>query len=163
MSQFNMERLITLVSSDGESFQVTRAIAEASHVIKEAITEEDDPVPLCKVTSVVLRRILSLLEHALVEQLPVIPRPLPTNNLETLIPAWYVSFLGELTSEEVFELTEAADFLHIESVLDLCCASIAATIKDKPVEELRKFFKITPDLTPEDEAAIRAENAWVER
>ncbi len=161
----SMEKLVTLISSEGESFQVSVQIAEQSQVIKAVLADdaEVDDVPLPKVSSVALRRILAILDHSLVEALPVIPKPLPSNKLDAVVPQWYATFLEALTSEDLFEMTKAADYLHIDLVLELCCAAIAVTIKDKSVEELRTFFKISPDLSAEEENAIRAENSWVER
>jgi S-phase kinase-associated protein 1 len=160
-----MERLVTLVSSDGETFHVTDAVAQKSQLLQAVLEEEDnaEEVPLPKVSSAILRLILEVIQHSLTEPLPTIPKPLPTTKLESIIPAWYATFMAALPTETVFNLTEAADYMHVESVLELCCATLAATIKDKSVEELRAFFKITPDLSAEDEAAIQAQSSWTER
>lgn len=51
--------------------------------------------------------------------------------------------------------------MDMKPLLDLTCASVAAVIKGKPVEEIRKKFNVTADFT-EDEARIKEENEWLE-
>eukprot|EP00808_Paulinella_micropora_P018058 g37916.t1 len=54
----------------------------------------------------------------------------------------------------------AANFLEAKSLLDLCCAKVASMIKGKTPEQIRDTFNIDDELTAEEEAAVRAENAW---
>lgn len=51
--------------------------------------------------------------------------------------------------------------MDMKPLLDLTCASVAAVIKGKPVEEICKKFNVTADFT-EDEARIKEENEWLE-
>lgn len=44
--------------------------------------------------------------------------------------------------------------------MDLTCETIAALMKGMSVEDIRKTFNIEDDFTPEEEEAIRKENAW---
>ena len=46
----------------------------------------------------------------------------------------------------------AANYLDIKSLLELSCAKTASLIKDKSVPEIRKFFNIENDFSPEEEA-----------
>lgn len=52
--------------------------------------------------------------------------------------------------------------MDIKPLLDLCCAKVASMIKGKTPEAIRKTFNIVNDFTPEEEAAIIAENKWAE-
>ena len=52
--------------------------------------------------------------------------------------------------------------MDIKSLLDLTCAKVAALIKGKTPEEIRKTFNIVNDFTPEEEAQVREENKWCE-
>ena len=56
----------------------------------------------------------------------------------------------------------AANFLDIKSLLDLCSAKLASWITSKSVEEIREFFGIENDYTPEEEAKIKEENMWAQ-
>ena len=46
----------------------------------------------------------------------------------------------------------AANYLDIKSLLELACARVASMIKNKSVQEIRTFFNIENDFTPEEEA-----------
>jgi S-phase kinase-associated protein 1 len=70
--------------------------------------------------------------------------------------------------------------MDIKSLLDLTCAKVASLIKGllvmthdwpypdnfcvagKTPEQIRVCFGIQNDFTPEEEAAVRAENKWAE-
>jgi S-phase kinase-associated protein 1 len=57
---------------------------------------------------------------------------------------------------------QAANYMDMQSLLDLACAKVASMIKGKTPEEIRKQSDIENDFTPEEEAAVRAENKWAE-
>lgn len=57
-------------------------------------------------------------------------------------------------------LADAANFLSLEPLLDLCCAKIVASIMGKSVEKIRETLHIENDFTPEQEARLRRELAW---
>lgn len=44
-----------------------------------------------------------------------------------------------------------SNYLEIKPLLELACAKAASLIKNKSIEEIRKFFKIENDFTPEEE------------
>ncbi|GLU18284.1 hypothetical protein SLE2022_345900 [Rubroshorea leprosula] len=69
-------------------------------------------------------------------------------------------FLKQQTNEELKSLILAANFLEIEDFLDVVNQEAADRIKNKSVEYVRRFFGIENDYTPEEEAKVRAENAW---
>jgi len=56
----------------------------------------------------------------------------------------------------------AANFMDIKSLLELACAKVASLIKDMSIQEIRNFFNIENDFTPEEEAQIMDENKWAE-
>ncbi|MCP9258589.1 E3 ubiquitin ligase complex SCF subunit sconC [Dirofilaria immitis] len=75
---------------------------------------------------------------------------------------WRQNFLSLPDNNELFELVQAANYLDVGDLLSAGCKTIASHIKGKTVEELRAFFNIENDFTPEEEARIREENAWCE-
>lgn len=68
----------------------------------------------------------------------------------------------DVDQEVLFELILAANYMDLKPLLDLCCAKVASMIKGKTPEAIRKTFNIVNDFTPEEEAAIIAENKWAE-
>ena len=56
----------------------------------------------------------------------------------------------------------AANYLEIKSLLELSTAKVASIIKNKTVQEIRDFFNIENDFTPEEEANIMDDDKWAE-
>ena len=56
----------------------------------------------------------------------------------------------------------AANYLDIKPLLELSCAKVASQIKNKSVKEIRQYFNIENDFTPEEEQQIQEENRWAE-
>ena len=52
----------------------------------------------------------------------------------------------------VFEIILAANFLEIKDLLNLASAKVASKIKNKSIKEIKQFFNIENDFTPEEEA-----------
>ena len=62
----------------------------------------------------------------------------------------------------LFEIVMAANYLDIKPLLELSCAKTASLIKGKSVQEIRRFFNIENDFSPEEEQQIMEENRWAE-
>jgi S-phase kinase-associated protein 1 len=82
--------------------------------------------------------------------------------LGELVQPFYATFITSLDQSALYELTLAANFMDIKPLLDLCCARIASFIKGKTPEQIRTNLNIPNDFTPEEEAAVKAENKWAE-
>jgi len=74
---------------------------------------------------------------------------------------WLATFC-DVDQSTLFALVLAANYLHIEPLLDLTCTTVANMIKGKTTEEIRATFNITNDFTPEEEEQVRKENEWCE-
>lgn len=57
---------------------------------------------------------------------------------------------------------QAANYLNIQSLLDLTTQTVAELIKGKTPEQIRAEFGIVNDFTPEEEEEIKRDNAWSE-
>jgi S-phase kinase-associated protein 1 len=104
------------------------------------------------------------MNHAKEEPQKEIERPLKSNFMVGVVQPWYVEFVN-VDQEILFELILAANYLEIQPLLDLTCATVAAMTKGKNPEELKELFHITNELrtfTPEEEAQIREQNKWAE-
>ena len=56
----------------------------------------------------------------------------------------------------------AANYLDVKSLLELSTAKVATIIKNKTIPEIREYFNIENDFTPEEEQQIMDENKWAE-
>ena len=70
--------------------------------------------------------------------------------MHSLVDPWYADYIN-VEKEELFELIKASNYLDIKPLLELACAKVASQIKNKSIEEIRKFYNIENDFTPEEE------------
>ena len=78
------------------------------------------------------------------------------------VTPWDQKFMDNLDLATLLELTKAANYLNVALLLDLCCRTIAKQMTGLKAEELRKKFNLTNDFTPEEEAKMAAEFAWID-
>jgi S-phase kinase-associated protein 1 len=68
---------------------------------------------------------------------------------------------GDVSSDMLTPLLTLANFLNCTSLLNKGCKYIARNIiKKRSVEELREYFGMENDFSPEEEEAIKREFAW---
>lgn len=161
---------VRLVSTDGEGFELSSAVAAQSELVKtmmadEASDEAGDEaqeIPLPNVKGSVLAKVVEFLEHHVGEPMAELEKPLKSNDLHDAVSDWYADFVELDDHELLFELILAANYLDIKPLLDLACAKVASMIKGKTPEEIRATFGVTAEFTPEEEQMIREENKWIE-
>ncbi len=140
-----------LISSDNQVFNVPADICRQSVTIQnlcEDLNENNEQavtIPLPNVDGPTLARVIEYCAHKT-----------STSGEDAAWDAEYV----ELPQTALFELVMAANYLDIAPLLDLACRAVAALIRGKTPEEIRKTFNITNDFTPEEEADVRRENGW---
>lgn len=154
---------VSLVSQEGDKFDVEREVAEMSELVKTMIDdgESDQEIPLPNVKSNVLGKVIEYCRHHHNNLPAEIEKPLKSATLSDVVSEWDASFV-EVEQELLFELILAANYMDIKHLLDLTCAKVASMIKGKTPEEIRKTFNIVNDFTPEEEAQVREENKWCE-
>ena len=152
---------VTIVSSDNIPFNVPIQVATVSNLVESMDPAEHlaDPIPMLDVDGATLEKVFEFCEHFLVEPMPEIPKPIPSNDLSTLVPRWYHEYLN-IDHEALFRLANAANYMDIGPLLDLVCAKIASMIKDKNINEIRTTFSLEHDYTPEEEAAYLEDCKW---
>ncbi|XP_043712708.1 SKP1-like protein 1B [Telopea speciosissima] len=148
-------KTVTLKSSDGETFDVDKAVALESQTIKHMIEDDcaDNGIPLPNVTGKILAKVIEYCKKH-VET----PNPNDTN-VDEQLKSWDAEFV-KVDQATLFDLILAANYLNIKSLLDLTCQTVADMIKGKTPEEIRKTFNIKNDFTPEEEEEVRRENQW---
>jgi S-phase kinase-associated protein 1 len=154
-------KIITLVSSDGDKYQISEKAARRSQLIKGIIDDyPDDPeVPLHNVKSHILQKIIAYLEYYKDSEPKEIEKPLPSNNFNECVEAWDFQFI-DLELDLIFEIILAANYMDIKPLMELASSKVASIIKGKSPEDIRKTFNIQNDFTQEEEAQIREENQW---
>ncbi|KAF9621435.1 hypothetical protein IFM89_021474 [Coptis chinensis] len=150
-----IQKKVTLKSSDGESFEVDEAVAVESQTIKHMIEDDcaDDGIPLPNVTSKILSKVIEYCKKH------VETPKTEDRSVDDELKAWDAEFV-KVDQATLFDLILAANYLNIKSLLDLTCQTVADMIKGKTPEEIRKTFNIKNDFTPEEEEEVRRENQW---
>ena len=154
---------VKLVTSEGDVVDVDVEVASKSVLIKGMIDDSgvEEEIPLPNVKKSILLKIIEFCTHINTNSPPEIEKPLRSNNLGDVTSSYYSDFVN-LDQEVLFELILSANYLDIKSLLELSCAKVASLIKNKSIPEIRKFFNIENDFTPEEEAQIMEENKWAE-
>lgn len=96
--------------------------------------------------SEILEKILEFYKHYEKSDPEKVPKPLPSNNLQELIPPWDYAFI-ELDLSILLELTQACEYLKLQSLLELCCIKLTTIIRNKSPEDLSEIFNIKKEET----------------
>ena len=154
-----VERKITLVSSDGEKVEISSKAVQRSVLVKGILEDypDDAEVPLNNVKSNILKKIKEYLEHYENSEPKEIDRPLPSQNFKECVEDWDFNYIN-IDLELIFELILGANYMDIKNLLELASTKVASIIKGKNTEEIRKAFGITNDFNPEEEQQILEEN-----
>ena len=146
--------MVKLVCKDGEVVEVERSIAEQSTLVKGLIDDGDieEEIPLANTKKATLDKVINFCQYIKDNAPPQIDKPLRSTELSDVTTPWYTDFVNGLEQEELFELILASNYLDIKPLLELTCAKVATMIKNKTIPEIRKFFSIENDFTPEEEA-----------
>ena len=158
------ESIIKLVTKDGKEIEITKKAAELSETLKTAISEypNETSFPLNELDEKNGEKIKEFLTHFNGAAPAEIEKPLTSNDMKNLTDEWSAAFIDKMSMEELVNLTTAANFMGINSLLDLCCAKVASLCKDKTEDEIFKTFNITEQLTEEERNKIKEENKWID-
>lgn len=158
-----MSEKVKLICSDGETVEIEVDIAEKSVLIKGLIDDSglEEQIPLPNVKRPILEKVIAFCTHLRDNSAPDIEKPLKSVDMAAVVDPWYADYIN-LEQEVLFELIMAANYLDIKPLLELSCAKVASLIKNKSIPEIRKFFNIENDFSPEEEQQIMEENKWAE-
>ena len=159
-----MEDSIKLVTKDGKEIEITKKDAELSELLKSAINDnpKESSFPLNELDEKCGEKIKEYLSHFNGTAPPEIEKPITSNEMKNLTDEWSANFADKMTMEELVNLTVAANYMGINSLLDLCCAKVASLCKDKDEKEIFKTFNINETFTEEEKNKIKEENKWIE-
>jgi S-phase kinase-associated protein 1 len=150
-----------------DDLQVDRKCAEMSVLVKNNLADFpiEESIPLDEVTEESCKYIIKYLEHFKGTPPEEIERPIKSNVMKDIVDSWSAQFIDELTAIELnklIDLTTAANYMEIPSLLDLCTAKIASLVKDKTEDEIFKTFGVEDNFTEEERLKVKEENKWLE-
>ena len=159
-----MEDSIKLVTKEGKEIEITKKDAELSELLKSAINDnpKESSFPLNELDEKCGEKIKEYLSHFNGVAPPEIEKPITSNEMKNLTDEWSANFVDKMSTEELVNLTVAANYMGINSLLDLCCAKVATLCKDKSDEEIFKNFNINETFSEEEKKKIIEENKWIE-
>lgn len=162
-----MSTTITLVSKGSVSFPISRNAAMLSLMLRGLLEEFQDEasmeIPIDSIEAPVLGLLIQFMERCVAtaaEPIPAIERPLRCT-FEEAVPKWVSEFVNALSLADTMALLAAANFLSLESFLEVGCAKIAIVLREcGSPEKIRETFDIPNDFTIEEEKKLREEYAW---
>uniref|UniRef100_I1PYW8 SKP1-like protein n=1 Tax=Oryza glaberrima TaxID=4538 RepID=I1PYW8_ORYGL len=131
------KKIIKVMSSDGETFEMTEAAASMSPNVAAK--------PLAKIIEYCTK-------HAAVEGGSTAAAAAELKRFD--------EELIDVDTDTLYHLLMAGNLMGVEGVLELAVQRTAELIRGKSPEEIRDTFKIANDFTPEEEEEIINENAW---
>lgn len=140
---------------------MSQLVAETLEGDEDDDSDEVKDIPLPNVAANVLAKVIEYCKHYQEEPMTAIQTPLKSSKLEDLVQQWYADFV-KIEKNMLFDLVAAANFMDIKPLLDLTCLAVSILIKGKSAVELREMFNISSEFSPEEDAQIKKENAWVE-
>ncbi|CAN6211440.1 unnamed protein product [Urochloa humidicola] len=160
--------MVTLISSDKESFDVEESVARESRTILHIIEDGciDNGIPLPNVNGKILAKVIEYCKKHVearrgndTDASAAEPTAATNKASDDELKNFDADFV-KVDQATLFDLILAANYLDIKGLLDLTCQTVADMIKGKTPEEIRKTFNIKNDFTPEEEEEVRRENQW---
>ena len=155
---------IKIIVKEGKEIPISKKAAELSELLKAAMIEYPKEIsfPLNELDEKNGELIKEYLTHYNGEPPKEIEKPITSNDIKNLTDEWSSTFIDKLSVEDLSNLTVAANYMGINSLLDLCCAKVATLCKDKTEDDIFKLFKITETFNEEEKNKIKSENKWIE-
>ena len=135
---------LKLRSFEGDTFIVDPEVASMSPLIKNIVDDSspDEEIPLPKVKTAILGKVLEYCKHHKDSPAEVIQKPLKSMDLgECGVSQWDTQFVN-IEREVLFQLIVAATYLDIKCLVDLTCAKVASSIKGMGPDGIREYFRM---------------------
>ena len=147
----NKEEQLIIISSELIRVPIKLTDVKISKVIYNYINDyPNSELYLKDIKYSIIIKIKEYLEHYADNTPKKIGMPLPNKDFKDCIDEWDYDFIN-CDTETILELMVAANFLDINSLLDLTSAKIASLIKGKNSEEIRRILNMENDFDESDE------------
>ena len=154
---------IQIVTKNGDKHCVPLNIALQIGIIRNLMddsdSESDDDsaerkIPIPTIPTLLFEKILEYLVLHQNKPAPEIVKPIIGDNLNGVVNDSDQGFINNLPlngDANVFDILEAANFLEIPPLVDLCLAKIAIAVRGKTLEKVREDFGIEDSAEPTQE------------
>jgi S-phase kinase-associated protein 1 len=161
-------------TSDDHVIELTDDILCMLPTIKAEADQGKGHIHLEKVSAKALERVLEYCRHRVKRKQPqeeLMKKAKPNPDGLTVVAddnhpdclAFDLDAFKEMKAkDELWSVVNAAYELRVLPLCDLIACRVATMIRDKSPEEIRTILNIKNDFTPEEEEAIKNENAWLE-
>ena len=155
---------IKILVKDGKEFTLSKKSCQLSDLLKSAINDypNETSFPINDIDEKNGEKIVEYLTHFNGEPPKEIEKPITSNEIKNLTDEWSANFIDKIPLDDLTNLTVSANYMGINSLLDLCCAKVATLCKDKSEEEIFKTFNISETFNDEEKNKIKEENKWIE-
>lgn len=175
MTEDNNRSMVTLVAKDGQKFTLPLEAARKSELVANALgggdndddgnddqdNNEEREVELVNVMGSCLEKVVEFLKHYNEEPMKEIPMPLPANSFNECMPQeWYREFASKMDREMIFAILGAANYMNINSLLELTCLRMTFELRGKSEKDVREYLNL-PEPTKEEWDQARADHAWL--
>ncbi|KAI2603812.1 uncharacterized protein GGS25DRAFT_534398 [Hypoxylon fragiforme] len=155
---------LMLISQDAVVVLIRRRAARYSQLLSDIMDDLPEEVasshiPIPKVKGYPLSKVVQWCEHTAREG---VKKPVSwkmSRSQPGYLPWWDLSFL-ELQDDDLFAVTLAANFLGVDLLVEYCSKTIASQIRGMSIEDMRDYFHVDFDFTPEEQAVIAEELGW---
>ena len=165
MAATDDEMMIPLIPNEGTKFIVPEWLVRKSKTLNHMMDDlgldnMENGIPLTNVSEDILKLVIEwLMRHK--DDPPIDDTHLAQSEyVEKHLSPEDEAMFQKLDQTQLFELILAVNYLDIGALLAMCCAQVANLIAGKSTAEIRETFNIKNDFTPEEEEAVRQENAW---
>ncbi len=146
---------IILKSSEDKQFKISEKAAKRAKVFNDLLEDygKNENIPL-EINSETLESVIKYLEHYENQEPKIIEKPLKSSDLTKVLDTWDYEFISKFSLEKSIDLVNAANYINLDSLLQLSLCRIASEMVDQPIEEVQKKFGIESDMTEEEKKEI---------
>ena len=138
--------MIKLISSNKKEFTLSRRAAYVSKLVKDGLELDKSATefPLPQVTSKVLARIHEYLVKHDGQTADYVPeKPLRSKEMKNVCYEypWDGEFIDTFTNQkDLYDIILAANYMNMNSLMDIGCAKVATMIKGQPLEKIKEIL-----------------------
>ncbi|RWS05442.1 sulfur metabolism regulator SkpA-like protein [Dinothrombium tinctorium] len=156
---------VRLGSKEGHIIEVDDDVAFLSPLMKNILQncrEDDSPIPFAEVSKTILEKVIEWMNHHRndlkdAEEDDEFDCKQTQSRLTEMDP-WDEKFINAVDLETLFDLADAANYMMVAGLAEVCCKKIASMIKGKSADDIRTTFREKNDIDQEQLETIKQEN-----